>query len=121
MTPFALSFDRPLLVKFIIQTSPDATIYSQTPAAYAKEKYAPQLIIEMLELLTADEMKVCDTESDIQAAIDEKKVTLKKNTRDMANIVDHPSNLRRAQALLWRPSEEAWQPHCRRREQVQDD
>ncbi|GMI03857.1 hypothetical protein TrLO_g11404 [Triparma laevis f. longispina] len=89
LTPFQLSFDRPLLVKFIIQTSPDATIDAKTPAAYAKEKNAPQLVVEMLELLTADEMKACDTDSDIQAAVDVKKSTLEKNKSAMAGIVDY--------------------------------
>ncbi|GMH70743.1 hypothetical protein TrLO_g10946 [Triparma laevis f. longispina] len=70
MKSFQLSFDRPLLVKFFIQTFPDdATTDSQTLAAYAKEKDAPQLTIDMLELLTVDEMKACDdTEANIQAA-----------------------------------------------------
>ncbi|GMH88147.1 hypothetical protein TL16_g11069 [Triparma laevis f. inornata] len=85
---FQLFFDKPIIVKTIIQTLPDATIDSQTPAAYAKEKNAPQLIIEMLELLTADEMKACDTESDIQAAVDEKKATRAKNKTAMAGIID---------------------------------
>ncbi|GMI13521.1 hypothetical protein TrVE_jg11290 [Triparma verrucosa] len=44
----------------------------------------------MLELLTADEMKVCgDTEAEIQAAIEEKKATLSNNKSAMANIVDY--------------------------------
>ncbi|GMI14094.1 hypothetical protein TrLO_g458 [Triparma laevis f. longispina] len=87
-TPFHFSLDKPLLVKITIQTSPDATIDSKTPLAYAKEKNASQLTIEMLELLTADEMKVCgDTETDIQAAIDEKEATLNDNKSAMANIV----------------------------------
>ncbi|GMI09110.1 hypothetical protein TrLO_g6995 [Triparma laevis f. longispina] len=43
----------------------------------------------MLELLTADEMKACDTESVIQAAVDEKKATLGENKSAMADIVDY--------------------------------
>ena len=77
-------------MKIIIQTLPTATIDSNSPLEYAKEKNAPQLIIDMLELLTADEMKVCgDTEAEIQAAIEEKKATLSKNMSAMANIVDY--------------------------------
>ena len=86
---FQLTFNKPLCVKFIIQTFPDATIDSKSPAAYAKEKKAPELIIEMLELLTVDEMKACNTENDIQAAVDQKKATMGENKSAMANIVDY--------------------------------
>ncbi|GMH63085.1 hypothetical protein TrST_g12373 [Triparma strigata] len=42
----------------------------------------------MLELLTVDEMKACNAEAEIQAAIEEKKATLSSNKSAMANIVD---------------------------------
>ncbi|GMI15416.1 hypothetical protein TrVE_jg5282 [Triparma verrucosa] len=88
-TPFLLTFDKPLCVKFIIQTFPAARIGSKSPLEYAKEMKAPQLTIDMLEFLTADEMKVCgDTEAEIKAAIEEKKATLSNNKSAMANIVD---------------------------------
>ncbi|GMH66315.1 hypothetical protein TrST_g8839 [Triparma strigata] len=87
-TPFLLTFDKPLCLKFVIETFPDATIDSKSPAAYAKEKEAPELIIDMLELLTVDEMKACNTENDIQATIEEKKATLSNNKSAMSNIVD---------------------------------
>ncbi|GMH80651.1 hypothetical protein TrLO_g1443 [Triparma laevis f. longispina] len=93
--PFRHSFDKPVTVKFVLQIKPDATIrvsygLTQTPLEYAKVKNASRLTVEMLELLTVDEMKACgDTESDIQAAIDEKKVTLGENKSAMSNIVDY--------------------------------
>ncbi|GMH67191.1 hypothetical protein TrST_g14111 [Triparma strigata] len=94
-TPFQLTFDKPLCVKFIIQTFPTAAIDSTSPLEYAKEKKAPQLTIDMLEFLTADEMKVCgDTEAEIQAAIEEKKATLSNNKSAMSNIVDYTARER---------------------------
>ncbi|GMH48796.1 hypothetical protein TrVE_jg4009 [Triparma verrucosa] len=88
-TLLSFVFDKPVIVKFIIQTCPTATIDSKSPLEYAKEMKSPQLIIDMLEFLTADEMKVCgETEAEIQAAIVEKKATLSNNKSAMADIVD---------------------------------
>ncbi|GMH74479.1 hypothetical protein TrST_g2270 [Triparma strigata] len=89
-TLLSFTVDKPVVLKFFIQTFPTATIDSKSPLEYAKEMKAPQLIVDMLELLTADEMKVCgDTEAEIQAAIEEKKATLSNNKSAMANIVDY--------------------------------
>ncbi|GMH80145.1 hypothetical protein TrST_g12158 [Triparma strigata] len=96
--PFDVALEQPVTVKCIVQTLPDATVekFSKygsnewvTPVVYAKEKKAPQLTIDMLELLTVDEMKACsDTEAEIQAAVDKKKETRAKNKSAIANIVD---------------------------------
>ncbi|GMH64089.1 hypothetical protein TrST_g1144 [Triparma strigata] len=48
----------------------------------------------MLELLTVDEMKACDTDNDIQAAVDKKKATMGENKSAMANIVDYTARER---------------------------
>ncbi|GMH50679.1 hypothetical protein TrLO_g9557 [Triparma laevis f. longispina] len=57
---------------------------------YAKKMKAPQRIVDMLELLTVDEMKDCDdTEAAIQSAIDKKKATIAENKAAMENIVDY--------------------------------
>ncbi|GMH50481.1 hypothetical protein TrLO_g8178 [Triparma laevis f. longispina] len=88
-SPFQLSLDKPVIIKTVIQTLPDATIDLKTPLEYAKAEKAPKLIVEMLELLTVDEMKACDTEADIKAAVNQKKATLGRNESAMADIVDY--------------------------------
>ncbi|GMH89893.1 hypothetical protein TL16_g11598 [Triparma laevis f. inornata] len=48
------------------------------------------MIVDMLELLTVDEMKACgDTDAAIQATVYEKKATLGENESAMADIVDY--------------------------------
>ena len=80
--PFQLTLDKPLCVKFIIQTFPTAAIDSKSPLEYAKDMKAPQLTIDMLEFLTADEMKVCgDTEAEIQAHRGEKSNSIQQQER----------------------------------------
>jgi hypothetical protein len=62
----------------------------KTPLDYAKETNAHQLTINMLELLTLDELTACgDTDADIRAAVFKKSGTMGDNQNAMANIVDY--------------------------------